>query len=187
MKKTKFQVFVSSTYEDLKEEREAAVSAILNAGHIPAGMEVFQGGKSTIGTIEKWIDDSDVFVLILGGKYGTYSEDIKMSFTQMEYEYAISQKKEVFAIVLSDKMLHKKAITMGDDKIYERKRKKDYLYFKNTVLKNVVHFVDSLDQVPSKILSQLNYLYKETDLTQVGWVVSAGLISPKSVRRKEPI
>lgn len=175
MKKTKFQVFVSSTYEDLKEEREAAVSAILNAGHIPAGMEAFQGGKSTIGTIKKWIDDSDVFVLILGGKYGTYSEDIKMSFTQMEYEYAISQKKEVFAIVLSDKMLHKKAITMGDDKIYERKRKKDYLYFKNTVLKNVVHFVDSLDQVPSKILSQLNYLYKETDLTQVGWVKASSL------------
>ena len=93
MKKTKFQVFVSSTYEDLKEERKEAVSAILNAGHIPAGMEVFQGGKSTIGTIKKWIDDSDVFVLILGGKYGTYSEDVKMSFTQMEYEYAISQKK----------------------------------------------------------------------------------------------
>lgn len=38
MPKKKLQVFVSSTYVDLKEERQAAVEAILNAGHIPAGM-----------------------------------------------------------------------------------------------------------------------------------------------------
>jgi hypothetical protein len=32
----KLQVFVSSTYADLKEERQAAVQVILTAGHIPA-------------------------------------------------------------------------------------------------------------------------------------------------------
>ena len=31
----KLQVFVSSTYTDLIEERQAAVEAIPNAGHIP--------------------------------------------------------------------------------------------------------------------------------------------------------
>ncbi|MCV5223073.1 DUF4062 domain-containing protein, partial [Escherichia coli] len=31
--KKKLQVFVSSTYEDLKHDRQAAVSAILKAGH----------------------------------------------------------------------------------------------------------------------------------------------------------
>ena len=35
----KLQVFVSSTYTDLIEERQAAVQAILDASHIPAGME----------------------------------------------------------------------------------------------------------------------------------------------------
>jgi len=38
--KKKLQVFISSTYTDLKEERQAAVGAILTAGHIPAGMVV---------------------------------------------------------------------------------------------------------------------------------------------------
>ena len=40
----KLQVFVSSTYTDLIEERQAAVEAILDAGHIPAGMELFKAG-----------------------------------------------------------------------------------------------------------------------------------------------
>ena len=43
----KLQVFVSSTYTDLIEERQAAVEAILDAGHIPAGMELFKAGNES--------------------------------------------------------------------------------------------------------------------------------------------
>jgi len=43
----KLQVFVSSTYRDLKPERQAAVEAILKAGHIPAGMELFSAGSES--------------------------------------------------------------------------------------------------------------------------------------------
>ncbi|MCV5233546.1 DUF4062 domain-containing protein, partial [Escherichia coli] len=70
--KKKLQVFVSSTYEDLKHDRQAAVSAILKAGHIPAGMELFTSGdQSQMDTIRRWIDESDVYMLILGGRYGS--------------------------------------------------------------------------------------------------------------------
>ena len=70
--KTKLQIFISSTYEDMKVERQAAVEAILKAGHIPAGMELFTGGdKSQWDVIKKWIKDSDAFMLILGGRYGS--------------------------------------------------------------------------------------------------------------------
>lgn len=37
----KLQVFISSTFTDMQEERQAAVEAILKCGHIPAGMELF--------------------------------------------------------------------------------------------------------------------------------------------------
>ncbi len=37
----KYQVFISSTYEDLKEERDQAIKAVLEMGHIPVGMEMF--------------------------------------------------------------------------------------------------------------------------------------------------
>lgn len=43
----RLQVFVSSTYEDLKEERQAVIEAILTAGHIPAGMELFTAGDES--------------------------------------------------------------------------------------------------------------------------------------------
>jgi len=50
----KFQVFVSSTYIDLVDERQAAVEAILNAGYIPAGMELFKPeNNSQIETIKR--------------------------------------------------------------------------------------------------------------------------------------
>lgn len=51
--KKKLQVFVSSTYKDLIDERQAAVEAILNEEHIPAGMELFKGGKSQLETIKR--------------------------------------------------------------------------------------------------------------------------------------
>ena len=37
----KYQIFVSSTYEDLKDERAEVIKACLNMGHIPVGMEMF--------------------------------------------------------------------------------------------------------------------------------------------------
>ena len=40
--KRRFQVFVSSTFTDLQEERQAAVEAILSAGHIPAWNGAFR-------------------------------------------------------------------------------------------------------------------------------------------------
>jgi hypothetical protein len=70
-------------------ERQAAVEAILRAGHIPAGMELFAAGdESQLETIRRWIDDSDVFMLILGGRYGSIEPKSGKSYLQLEYEYA---------------------------------------------------------------------------------------------------
>ena len=83
----KLQVFISSTYTDLIDERQAAVEAVLDAGHIPAGMELFKAGNDTqLSTIKRWIDESDVYLLILGGRYGSIEEDSGKSYTHLEYE-----------------------------------------------------------------------------------------------------
>ncbi|MDM8565431.1 SUMF1/EgtB/PvdO family nonheme iron enzyme [Candidatus Halobeggiatoa sp. HSG11] len=101
--KRKLQVFVSSTYEDLKDERQAAVEAILAAGHIPAGMELFAAGdKSQMRIIERWIDESDVYLLILGARYGSIEPESGKSYTHLEYEYASKHKKALFACVIDD-------------------------------------------------------------------------------------
>lgn len=88
----KYQVFISSTFEDLREEREHVSWEILKMRNIPAGMESFTA-KDERGwkTIQRTIDDSDYFVLILAWRYGSAEPDWGHSWTQHEYEYAVSR------------------------------------------------------------------------------------------------
>lgn len=100
MKNKKLQVFVSSTYLDLHDERQAAVSAILKAGHIPAGMELFTAGdESQWDAITRWIEESDIYMLILGGRYGSMSSETGLSYTEMEYDYAVKLGKPFFRLL----------------------------------------------------------------------------------------
>lgn len=84
----RFQVFISSTYEDLREERQQATQAILTMGHLPAGMELFPASDlSQTELIKRVIDESDYYLVIVGGRYGSLGPD-GVSFTEMEYDYA---------------------------------------------------------------------------------------------------
>src|ERR1700736_478330 len=112
----KFQVFVSSTYKDLQAERQAVVQAILMSGHIPAGMELFAAGdKSQIETIRRWIEESDVFMLILGGRYGSIDPESGHSYIQLEYEFAAEKNKPYFAVVIDDVALDRKVADQGKE------------------------------------------------------------------------
>lgn len=165
----KLQVFVSSTYTDLIEERQAAVEAILDAGHIPAGMELFKAGKSQMKTIQKWIDDSDVYMLILGGRYGSIEEESGLSYTELEYRYALSKNMPVFAIVLEDSFLFTKASLMGKDAVFEKKNKMKYNSFKKFIETNIVKFAPNTDKISTIIHSQLNDLLNNSEFELIGW------------------
>jgi hypothetical protein len=68
----RFQVFVSSTFLDLKDERAAIVSALLQMDAFPAGMELFPAADDDAWTlIERVIEASDYYLLVIGGKYGS--------------------------------------------------------------------------------------------------------------------
>lgn len=84
----KFQVFVSSTFTDLVEERKRIIESILDLDCIPAGMELFpSASQKALDIIKKVIDDSDYYILIIGGRYGSVDED-GLSYTELEYDYA---------------------------------------------------------------------------------------------------
>lgn len=165
----KLQVFVSSTYTDLIEERQAAVQAILDAGHIPAGMELFKAGKSQMQTIRKWIDDSDVYMLILGGRYGSIEEESGLSYTELEYRYAISKNMPVFAVILDDSFLFTKASSIGKEKIFENENIDKYNTFKKFVETNIVKFAKNNDQIALSIHSQLNHFLNDNEYNFLGW------------------
>jgi len=68
----RYQVFVSSTFADLKEERQAVMQALLSLDHFPAGMELFPASdEDQWALIKGVIDDSDYYVLVVGGRYGS--------------------------------------------------------------------------------------------------------------------
>lgn len=98
----RYQVFVSSTYLDLIDERRMVVDAILRMGHIPAGMELFPASNERVWeTIRKTIDASDYYVLIIGGRYGSMYKDRK-SFTEHEYEYAHGEQIPILPFLLEE-------------------------------------------------------------------------------------
>ena len=165
----KLQVFVSSTYTDLIEERQAAVEAILDAGHIPAGMELFKAGnESQLKTIYKWIDESDVYMLILGGRYGSIEAKSRKSYTQLEYEYALSKDIPVFAVVLSDYFLTQKINSLGLKNATEQTSPNEYREFKSLVMSKIIREVNDCKDIIITIHSTLNEFIHNYNL--VGWV-----------------
>lgn len=178
----KLQVFVSSTYTDLIEERQVAVQAILDADHIPAGMELFKSGnRSQLDTIYKWIDESDIYMLILGGRYGSIEPNSGKSYTQLEYEYAINNDIPVFSVVLTNKFLHYKASYVDEDKIFEKNNISKYQEFKNLVTSKIVREVDTLDKISIAIHTTLKDFLNDTSLNLIGWVKNANFPTPNNI------
>lgn len=162
----KHQVFISSTFSDLKEERQAAVEAILTAGHIPAGMELFAAGdESQMVVIKRWIDDSDIYMLILGGRYGSIDPASGLSYTELEYDYAVSLNKPFFALVLNDSAIKSKKV---DEK---------YSAFRQNVLSKISKIVDDSKDIKIGVLESIKNL---SGRNLHGWVRSDQLpdVSP---------
>ena len=112
----KYQVFVSSTYKDLVEERRQILDVLLMADCIPAGMESFVAqDDEQFNIIKKVIDLCDYYILILGRRYGSVSNKTGISYTEMEYNYAIEKGIPVLVFALSDDAPNNNAEKEEDD------------------------------------------------------------------------
>jgi hypothetical protein len=166
--KKKLQVFVSSTFTDLREERQAAVEAILTAGHIPAGMELFAAGdQSQMEVINRWIDESDVFLLILGGRYGSLEPISKRSYVELEYERAQEKKKPSFAVVINEEHLERRVRDRGTE-VIETESSKQLKAFRRKVLSKMSKFWNDPRDIKLAILETLSEFSRRDEL--VGWI-----------------
>lgn len=169
-RRKKLQVFISSTYQDLKSERQAAVSAILKAGHIPAGMELFTAGdESQLEVIKRWIDESDVLMLILGSRYGTLEPISGLSYTQFEYNYARDLKKPIFAIVMDDHSYQLNWAKFSDAQEAALRRK--YEAFKKEVKSSLCAFFTDEKDIRIAIYESLKEINDKFTLS--GWISGA--------------
>src|SRR5436309_2008295 len=95
----RYQVFVSSTYTDLRVERQHVSHALLSIGCIPTGMELFPASnENQLTFIKKVIADCDYFLLILAGRYGSVAED-GISYTEKEFDYASRRGMPIIAFL----------------------------------------------------------------------------------------
>jgi hypothetical protein len=162
----------------MREERQAAVEAILEAGHIPAGMELFASGdESQWDTIRQWIDDSDVFMLILGGRYGSIEPSSEKSYIQLEYEYAIMKKKPHFAAVIKKEFLDSKVKKVGADAL-ETVHGQKLINFKNTVTNKICRFFGDVNELKLIVFQSLSKFASYPELS--GWVRGSDVVDPKA-------
>jgi hypothetical protein len=165
----KFQVFISSTFKDLRKERQTAVQAVLDAGHIPAGMELFTAGdEAQLEIIKRWIDESDVYMLILGVRYGSIEPVSKKSYTHVEYEYAVKQGKPVFAVYLAEAPFKERIKELAEE--LEREDRVGYAEFRKLVTSKMCSEFSDPRDITIAVLKTLNDFARRPDLQQAGWV-----------------
>src|SRR4051812_46232729 len=99
----KKSVFISSTYLDLINERKKVWEALKKFEVTVRGMEEF-GARSTnaLDTCLSEIEQSDIYVGIIGMRFGTEDKTTKKSYTQLEYEKAVSLGKEILIYLVDE-------------------------------------------------------------------------------------
>jgi hypothetical protein len=159
----RYQVFVSSTYKDLREERQEVTQALLELDCFPAGMELFPAADDDQWTlIKKVIDDSDYYIVIIGGRYGSPASS-GISYTQREYEYAVSQRKPVIGFI------HIDPGSIPSSKTDQSTEAEDLLAtFRELVQKKMCRYWSNKSDLKANITISLTKLIKTNPA--IGWV-----------------
>lgn len=150
MAKKRYQVFLSSTYEDLKDERFAVMESLQTIKCFVAGMEYFSAVDiNQFEYIKKVIDDCDYYLLVLGGRYGTVPNDEEKSYTEKEYNYAVSKNKPIIAL------LHQDISSLPSGRCEQSEiQKKRYTAFRNKLSQGrLVNYWRDISELQAKALS----------------------------------
>lgn len=166
----KYQVFISSTMEDLKEERQCAINTIVFNNNIPAGTELFRGSEVEWSVIKGWMDESDIYLLILGGRYGTIDPSTQKSHIEQEYEYAVGRKMPIIIISISDEMTNKKKSIDSSIDYYESDYKTEYFAFRKKIDRRRQQTVNSIEELKTKLLVELQDCIIHKGKKLQGWI-----------------
>ncbi len=171
----RYQVFISSTFNDLLDARQEVMQALLELDCIPAGMELFPAADEDQWTlIKRVIDDCDYYIVIVAGRYGSIGPDGK-SYTQMEYEYALSIDKPVIGFLHKDPSKLPSGVCEKDSEGI-----KGLETFRELVGKKVVKYWSTPADLGSVVSRSLVNLIKRKPA--VGWVKADRLPSEDAVK-----
>lgn len=159
----RYQVFVSSTFKDLQEERQEVMQALLELDCIPSGMELFPAAnEDQWSLIKRVIADCDYYIVIVGGRYGSLGSQ-GLSYTEMEYRYAVEQGKPVIAF------LHKSPGDLPANKTEESTEGRQKLSeFRELVQQRVCRYWQTPGELGGQVSRSLIKLIKSHPA--VGWI-----------------
>lgn len=172
----RYQVFVSSTFVDLQEERQEVMQALLELDCMPSGMELFPAtNDDQWSLIKQVIDDSDYYIVVLAGRYGSISPS-GLSYTEMEYRYALETGKPIIGFVHSSvenlPAKYSEANAEGKEKLE---------VFRNLVQQKLCKFWSGPADLGSQVSRSLMKLIKSHPA--VGWV-RANLVPTESAAQE---
>ena len=171
----KYQVFISSTYEDLKGERDQAIKAVLEMGHIPVGMEMFSAAdEEQWQLIARQIEASDYYLIIIAHRYGSETPE-GISYTEKEYDHAKSCGVPTLGFIIDDKAPWP-ANCIDKDSV--KKNKIDKL--KSKVKSKLVHFWQGKEDLHGKI--SISLIKTMSANPRIGWSKADEAISPNVTR-----
>jgi hypothetical protein len=160
----RYQVFVSSTYADLKQERQKVIQALMEMDCIPSGMELFPAAdEEQLVFIKRIIDDCDYYLLIIGGRYGSTTPE-GISYTEKEYDYAIEKGIKVIGLLHANPEDIPFSKTEVDPVLRER-----LLEFRKKVSSNrLVKYWNNAHELPGLVALSLQKTIKA--FPAVGWI-----------------
>jgi hypothetical protein len=160
----RYQIFVSSTYADLKEERQRVIQALMEMDCIPAGMELFPAADDEQWAfIKRVIDDCDYYLLIIGGRYGSTTPE-GISYTEKEFDYALQRGLKIVALVHEEP----DSIPVNKSDIEPVMREKLRAFRSRVTTNRLVKFWKSAEELPGMVALSLSKTIKT--YPAVGWV-----------------
>ena len=160
----RYQVFISSTYADLKDERRAVIQMVIQLDCIPAGMELFPAADDEqLAFIKRVIDDCDYYLLIIGGRYGSVDAS-GLSYTEQEYDYAVSRGLKIIVLI------HDKPdeIPYGKSEVDPALRARLQQFKAKVSSGRLVKFWNSAADLPSLVVVSLTHAIRAYPAT--GWI-----------------
>jgi Leucine-rich repeat (LRR) protein len=103
----KWKVYISSTFKDLKDFRAEIISLFQNQLQNSFELSEIMERMFDDGTYTPFVDDcvkavveSDIYIIILGNKTGSFPPDEERTYTEIELDTALANHKRVFCLHL---------------------------------------------------------------------------------------
>ena len=138
----RYQVFISATYTDLREERGMLLQTLPTLGCLPTTVEAHTQNLSTMVNIRRRIDDCDYFVLLVGSRYGSLMPS-GVSYTHMEYVYAATKQKPI--LVLMHEAPETRAEELQEQKVEGKLKFGDFRKVLQREREHIVYWRDAKD------------------------------------------